>query len=154
LSIWVVHLQLLENKPRAIYQANVPGGEVMEQRHARTVNEGDAREIQGKPPTFGQSLITARTEFIDRRANDLAFYQQRRCVAGRLSNRYPYHQFHILGTLSVMQVKSQFISRLELSSQHYENKQDTGFIVMGLGWDFCGFSVSASRWTVSDYGVP
>ncbi len=72
----------------------------MEEGHPRTVNEGDTREIQGKSPTFGESLITARIEFIDRLANDLTFYQQRHCVTGRLSNRYPYHQLHTLGTLS------------------------------------------------------
>jgi hypothetical protein len=47
----------------------------MEEGHPRTVNEGDTREIEGKSPTFGERLITARPEFVDRHANDLTFYQ-------------------------------------------------------------------------------
>ena len=96
----------------------------MEQGHPRTVNEGDTREIQGKSPTFVQSLVTARFEFIDRLANDLTFYQQRHRVTGRFSNRYPYHQLHTLRTLSVVQVKSQFIPRHCHVSQHAEKKED------------------------------
>jgi hypothetical protein len=94
----------------------------MEQGHPRTVNEGDTREIQGKSPTFGESLITARTNFVNGLANDLAFYEQGHSVACRLSYRYPYHLLHTLGTLSVMQVKSQFIPWHSAMPQRIEHK--------------------------------
>ena len=39
----VMHLELLDNEPRAIYYAYVAGGEAMEKGHPGTVNEGDTR---------------------------------------------------------------------------------------------------------------
>lgn len=124
-----MHLELLENEPRAIYYAYVAGGEVMEKGHPGTVNEGDTRKIQGKAPTFGESPITTRIDFIDRLANDLTLYQQRHGVTSRLCNRYPYHQLHTLGTPFRMQVKSQFVSWLSRVSQGAENIKDIGLFV-------------------------